>query len=119
MIATSEIKWCELAFKFNHRLMHSRLFNSGLLKLKLLRMEAISMLVSRSSIIHLFLVIFVGAISTLSVNFISAGLSPRGELPYNCDPFGYSRQAELFRQHGTLAGLDTKIESEVADKIIA
>ena len=37
---------------------------------------------------------------------------------YGCDSFGYSRQAQLFREHGLIKGLDTRISDPGAQRLI-
>ncbi|MFO1055696.1 MAG: hypothetical protein U1E53_01865 [Dongiaceae bacterium] len=39
------------------------------------------------------------------------------DVPTGCDPFGYRRQAALFRAHG-LGGLDTRLETPNARRLI-
>lgn len=38
--------------------------------------------------------------------------------PVGCDPFGYARQARLFREHG-LKGFDTAIHTEQAEALVS
>lgn len=37
---------------------------------------------------------------------------------FGCDPFGYARQAQLFRDHGFLKGFDTRIETPESREIV-
>ncbi len=37
---------------------------------------------------------------------------------YGCDSFGYARQAQLFREHGLIKGLDTRIQDQNAQQLI-
>lgn len=37
---------------------------------------------------------------------------------FGCDPFGYARQAELFREHGLLKGFDTRIDTVETRELI-
>ena len=52
------------------------------------------------------LVLFLGLALGLFVWFMN---SPAGLLAIGCDPFGYARQARLFRKLGLFSGLDTKV----------
>lgn len=40
------------------------------------------------------------------------------DYPFGCDPYGYARQQDLFRDQGLVAGLDTRVQDEEARFLI-
>ena len=50
--------------------------------------------------------------------FLWSTRQPTQLYAYGCDSFGYARQAQLFREHGLIKGLDTRMSDPGAQRLI-
>jgi len=64
-------------------------------------------------------VIGIGVIfAALVAVYVASSRPSTPDYPFGCDEFGYARQQELFRNHGLLGGLDTRVDAPEARFLI-
>jgi hypothetical protein len=63
-------------------------------------------------------IVFLATCLFVYLVYITSYITQWPEGPAGCDAYGYLRQAQLIREHGPIRGLDTSIESPVADALV-